>query len=116
VRHETAKPGLKKTIKLGNAGIFICAAARILVGEGIDPEALLIMRYAGHRYEALRATIGRAARLTVVDSGGKPAFRDWQSYDGRHSLTGSPPINPIEEVAPGVASIEKTLQGDAIPA
>jgi hypothetical protein len=43
-----------------------CTAARALLAEGIDPAARLIMRRESSPYDALRSTVGGAAKLTVA--------------------------------------------------
>jgi hypothetical protein len=55
-----------------------CAAARVLIAEGIDPAARLVMRHEGSPNDALRSTVGVAAKLTVADRGtGKLVFAPW---------------------------------------
>jgi hypothetical protein len=69
-----------------------CDAARALLAEGVRPEAKLVMQHAGSLADALRSTVGAAAKLTVVDDrSGKPIFARWSPYDGRSlSLDASP--------------------------
>jgi hypothetical protein len=50
-----------------------CDAARVLLGEGINPDTAFVMRHDGSPYDALRSTVGVAAKLTVKDNHGKPA-------------------------------------------
>jgi hypothetical protein len=53
--------------------------ARALLAEGADPATRLVMRHEGQDYDALRSTIGAAARMTVRDDRtGKPVFVKWQ--------------------------------------
>jgi len=55
-----------------------CAAARVLLAEGADPAASFVMRHEGSPHDALRSTMGAAAKLTVADSStGKPVFVPW---------------------------------------
>jgi hypothetical protein len=55
-----------------------CAAARVLLAEGVDPATKLVMRHEGSPHDALRSTVGVAAKLTVADSStGKPVFVPW---------------------------------------
>ena len=54
-----------------------CTAARALLAEGIDPATRLIMRHEGSPNDALRSTVGAAAKLTVADGTGKPVFAPW---------------------------------------
>ena len=53
----------------------LLAAARVLVGEGVDPSAVLEMKRPGSSHVALRAPVGVAARLTVDES--RPRFVPW---------------------------------------
>jgi len=53
----------------------LCAAARVLIGEGVSPELWIEMRHDGSSVVALRATVGTAAKLTVKDrDNGRPGF------------------------------------------
>jgi hypothetical protein len=45
----------------------MCDAARILIAEGANPDAVLAMRHAGHADDALRAKLGAAAGLVVEE-------------------------------------------------
>jgi hypothetical protein len=58
-------------------GPFLCnsrqpflRAARILIGMGHDPEAILIMRHARSKADSLKARLGAAASLTVDEFNG----------------------------------------------
>lgn len=51
------------------------AAARILKGYGMAEDTPIAMRHRGQDYDALRSTVGKAARLTVDDRGGWPHFK-----------------------------------------
>ena len=59
-----------------------CAAARVLIGEGHDPNVLLTMRHEGSETESVRAKLGIAAGLTVRDSEGRslPQFATWRPF------------------------------------
>ncbi len=59
-----------------------CDAARALLAEGVDPATVLVMRHEGSPADALRSTVGIAAKLTTADDGGgKPVFRNWKPYN-----------------------------------
>jgi hypothetical protein len=60
-------------------------SARVLLAEGADPAARLVMRHAGSEVDAVITTIGCAAGLTVRESDGSPRFRP---YEDAASLTG----------------------------
>jgi hypothetical protein len=65
-------------------------AARVLLAKGVAPDMALVMRHAGAHHDALRSTVGKAAGLSVENSGGKPAFRPYKP-DGRfRAADGSP--------------------------
>jgi hypothetical protein len=55
------------------------AAARILVAEGVDPNRVLTMRHAGSQTKSLTMTVGKAAKLMVVerDANGPPTIVRW---------------------------------------
>jgi hypothetical protein len=55
-------------------------AARVLVGEGHDPGAVVTMRHAGSTTDALRARLGVAARLTVAEAATR--FAGWKPHPG----------------------------------
>jgi hypothetical protein len=44
----------------------LCAAARVLLAEGLDPATKLVMRHEGSTHDALRSTVGAAAKITVA--------------------------------------------------
>jgi hypothetical protein len=56
--------------------------ARELLKRGADPSTTLIMRRSEQGIDALRATVGAAAKLTVEErsDGGAPQFRVWGAY------------------------------------
>jgi len=85
-----------------------CDAARVLLAEGVRPEAKLVMRHAGSAADALRSTVGVAAGLTVVDdNGGKPIFKKWSPYDRAETLPVASPVR--RQGAGGVRSQERFL-------
>jgi hypothetical protein len=62
-----------------------CAAARVLLAEGADPATKVVMRHEGLSHDALRSTVGAAAKLTVADgSTGKPVFVPWVDLREKH--------------------------------
>jgi hypothetical protein len=56
--------------------------ARELLKRGADPSTTLIMRRSEQGIDALRATVGAAAKLTVEEPPGgcAPQFRVWEAY------------------------------------
>jgi hypothetical protein len=70
-------------------------ACRVLMAEGCNPATPIVMRHEGSVMDALRTTVGHAAKLTVdepADGKRPPRFRDWRPRDmGDDS---SPPIAP----------------------
>jgi hypothetical protein len=78
-----------------------CDAARVLLAEGVRPEAKLVMRHANSPYDALRSTVGAAAGLTVADdTGGKPIFTKWSPYDARSRSLDAPPMHEMASRCP----------------
>jgi hypothetical protein len=77
-----------------------CDAARVLLQDGIDPATPLVMRHGYDGCDALRATVGVAAGLTVSDDRlGRPVFAKHKPYDGPSSTAGTPPIRRTEVAA-----------------
>jgi hypothetical protein len=72
-------------------------AGRTLVAEGVDPATPIVMRHSGWDDDALRATVGAAANLTVKDNRGKPVFADWQPSAGHQTHPEMSPRHQIEE-------------------
>jgi hypothetical protein len=78
--------------------------ARRLIKLGYDPKVTLVMRHAGSDVDALRATIGAAARLTVNEGEDAPRFVRWEpSPHAQERRRGSPPIEFGEEPVPEAA-------------
>jgi hypothetical protein len=78
----------------------LCDAARVLFAEGVDPGTRIVMRHANSPHDALRSTVGAAAKLTVVDDrGGKPIFAKWSPYEARRSTPVTPPMRQNESPA-----------------
>jgi hypothetical protein len=55
-------------------------ACRILAGEGVDLLTRVAIRPEGQDHDALRSTIGAAAKLTVTTIRGKTVFAKWQPW------------------------------------
>jgi len=68
-------------------------ACRQLMAEGADPKAKVVMRHEGADHDALRSTIGYAAKLTVKDNSvGAPVFAKWVPF----AAPISPPMHSNE--------------------
>jgi hypothetical protein len=94
-----------------------CATARVLLAEGIDPATKLVMRHEGLSHDALRSTVGVAAKLTVADSStGKPIFVPW--VDLRQTWSSAarsgPPIREMDSPAVEVPETPE-LAPEAVP-
>jgi hypothetical protein len=64
--------------------------ARELLASGYPANAAIVMKHAGSHVEALRSTVGAAARLTVeIDEQGRPIFRQWR---GPRTRGAAPPM------------------------
>ena len=68
-----------------------CTSARLLIERGYAPGAILVMRHAGNSTDALTATIGAAARLTVEEGDREPRFRLWKPF---RAGAVKPPMRP----------------------
>src|SRR5262249_8947027 len=69
---------------------------------------------AGETVDALRGTVGAAARLTVSDNRqGKPVFRKWKAYDGPSGAPVSAPVSESEPAAPSVGSAPQSAAAAA---
>jgi hypothetical protein len=57
--------------------------ARVLLAEGLDPASPIAMRHEGASYDALRSTVGTAAKLTVRETETEgPRFVRWKPFSG----------------------------------
>jgi hypothetical protein len=75
-------------------------SARRLLEQGFDPNLTLVLRHAGSSTNALSATVGVAARLSVAEPDrGSPHFRPWRPYSS------SPGASPIRQSASSGTSI-----------
>jgi hypothetical protein len=66
-------------------------AARVLVEKGYDPNVLLVMKHSGSDIVALRARLGKAAKLTVEEGPHGPRF---VVRMGQKTRVVAPPIAP----------------------
>jgi hypothetical protein len=83
--------------------------ARRLIEIGHDPAARLVMRHAGSEIEALRSTIGAAARLTVrEDEKRGPELVRYKAF--LHADI-APPIAPEKDPAKSTPSPKPTRNG-----
>ena len=94
------RPG-RYQVHLGNHRLLASArdplteAARQLLDKGVTGNTPLILRHAGAGHDALRSTVGAAARLTVKDSQkGVPTFVPW---DGDLSRAEASPMRETED-------------------
>jgi hypothetical protein len=62
-------------------------AARVLVEKGYDPNVLLVMKHLGSEIIALRAPLGKAAKLTVEEGPHGPRFVAFRKDSDVESLT-----------------------------
>ena len=51
---------------------------RVLIREGVDPDTRITMRHAGSTADALRSTVGGAAKLIVEEGARVPQVRRWK--------------------------------------
>jgi hypothetical protein len=59
----------------------LLAAARVLLAGGVAPDTRIAMRHAGSEHDALRSTVGKAAKLTVKETANGPKFRRWRAQE-----------------------------------
>jgi hypothetical protein len=56
-------------------------AARVLLADGIDPEAPIVTRHVGSDFDAIKSTVGTAARWTVKENEiQSPHFVRWEAF------------------------------------
>ena len=60
--------------------------ARVLAADGVDPATPIAVKHEGTAFDALRSTVGAAAKLTVEESG--PRFAPWKPFP--RSAVGAP--------------------------
>jgi hypothetical protein len=68
--------------------------ARALLAAGVDPTTPIAMRHAGANCDALTATVGAAAKLTVREGDGRPQLRHWKPHFRRPSDFSEEAQNP----------------------
>jgi len=82
---------------IGTAAAAARSRARELLASGYPATAVIAMKHAGSGVEALRSTVGAAARLTVENNEqGRPIFRQLRGPQTR----GAPPPLLAEGGAP----------------
>ncbi len=88
-----------------------CDAARVLLAEGVRPEAKLVMRHADSLADALRSTVGAAAGLTVRQDNGPPGFTRYRAPDFRTVPS------PVRETDPAAVQVHPApeLAPEAVP-
>jgi hypothetical protein len=79
-------------------------SARMLLREGIGPNAILIIRKAGPDYDSLRSTVGAAAKLTVDET--RTVFAKWKAFS---SSAVAPSIHHSEETPTTLAPAPSAL-------
>jgi hypothetical protein len=79
-------------------------AARVLMEKGYDPNALLVMKHLGSDTIALRAPLGKAARLTIEEGPHGPRFVGLRTDP--KTRVAAPPIAPSVGALPGPARIQ----------
>jgi hypothetical protein len=66
--------------------------ARVLLGEGADPDSRYAMRHDGSDIDALVSTIGYAARWTIEEGESPPRLRRHVPYDAMSRSRERPPM------------------------
>lgn len=84
-----------------------CGAARALLADGHLLGDVLVMRHAGSLTDALTATLGVAAKLTVAEDRGAPRHRPWKAWQPREDRPG------IDEITISELEAELSEQVDA---
>jgi hypothetical protein len=80
--------------------------ARALIAEGVDPARRIVMRHAGSDVDALRSTVGAAAKLTLEEGERLPTLRPWKPSP--HAAV-TPPMRPIDrEASKQPGALERT--------
>jgi hypothetical protein len=82
----TGSPGRFRAVLAGTGELQVGSsrqpfmdAARVLIENGRDPGAVLVMKHAGTDAVALWARLGTAAQLTVEEGDRIPRFRRWKA-------------------------------------
>jgi hypothetical protein len=83
-------------------------ACRVLITEGVDAKARVVMRHEGATADALRARVGVAGGLTVTeqnDGKAPPRFKTWRPHPRAGiSSPASSPIAPNENLVGDIGS------------
>jgi hypothetical protein len=83
-----------------------CDAARVLLAEGVDPTARILMRHAGAFADALTSTVAGAAKLTIEEGDRVPYFRRWRPLSRAAERRGIAPHQfPATPLAPAESLI-----------
>jgi hypothetical protein len=92
----------------------LLAAARQLLADGWPPDAILVMRHAGSRHDALRARLDVAAELTVTEtaSDGRPRFRRWKASPYSRI---EPPVPFSRRPVSDIAARSERIHAEATP-
>jgi hypothetical protein len=53
-------------------------ATRVLLKEGVNPDTPIFVFHEGCGYYSLKSTVGKAAKLTVIDRGHGPTISPWR--------------------------------------
>lgn len=96
--HFQAKLQQSNEVLVQNSRQPFVDAARVLVERGQDPNALLVMKHLGSDIVALRAPLGKAAKLTVEEGPHGPRIVPVRT--GPKTRVAAPPIAPPVESAP----------------
>jgi hypothetical protein len=87
-----------------------CDSARALLAEGVTPSTPISMAAAGADHDALRSTVGAAAKLTTTDAtkDGKPRFVKWQPnrFRGVPGVCDEPSVRQIMVAATALPGVE----------
>jgi len=88
-----------RVLATGTATPFL-AGCRRLIELGFDPARPVVMRHAGSVHDALKATIGAAAKLTVRETVSGPKLGLWS---GPRAEPGAPPMRQTDVAATQLA-------------
>ena len=91
-------------------------AARVLAAKGVDPAAIIVMRHQGANYDALRSTVGAAAKLRIKETNtGRPKFAWFVPWDhGAKASQGEAPIAQTDLAATYLPEPEAPASGAAV--
>jgi hypothetical protein len=94
---RAAHPAGRAGRLLGTFAAPLCASARLLLAEGLQPETELRIRHAGSASVALRSTVAAAAGLSVQEdtADGKARFVKWKP-SGNHAADAEGPQKSLQ--------------------